>query len=40
MHAFKQTEWVRLASAFHLQIAELAHNTLLQGYLKELLSRC
>lgn len=40
MHTWKQAEWARLASSFHLGVAELAHNPILQRYLGELLSRC
>lgn len=40
MHTYKQTDWARLASNFHLRIAELSHNPILQRYLGELLSRC
>ena len=40
MHTYKQTEWARLASSFHLRVAELARNPILQRYLGELLSRC
>lgn len=40
MHTYKQTDWARLASDFHLHIAELSHNPILQRYLGELLSRC
>lgn len=40
MHKVDQPSWVRLASAFHLQLASLANNTILEGYLKEIVSRC
>lgn len=40
MHTYKQTDWARLASSFHLRVAELSHNSILQRYLAELLSRC
>ena len=40
MHTYKQTDWARLASNFHLRVAELSHNSILQRYLGELLSRC
>jgi DNA-binding GntR family transcriptional regulator len=40
MHRYKQTEWARLASSFHLRLAELSRNTILQRYLGELVSRC
>ncbi len=35
-----QPAWARLASAFHLRIALLAGNRILQQYLAELVSRC
>lgn len=40
MHTYRQTDWARLATRFHLRIAELARNPMLQRYLSELLSRC
>ena len=40
MHHFSQPAWARLASAFHLQLAQLARNPVLQRYLMELISRC
>lgn len=40
MHTYKQVDWARLASNFHLRVAELSHNPLLQRYLSELVSRC
>ncbi|MBK4735382.1 GntR family transcriptional regulator [Noviherbaspirillum pedocola] len=40
MHTWRQAEWARLASDFHLRVAELSHNAILQRYLAELLSRC
>jgi DNA-binding GntR family transcriptional regulator len=40
MHTYRQTDWARLATQFHLRIAELAGNAPLQRYLSELLSRC
>lgn len=40
MHRFAQPEWARLASAFHLRLAEVAGNAILQKYLMELVSRC
>lgn len=40
MHRFTQPAWARLASAFHLRLAELARNPVLQRYLMELVSRC
>jgi DNA-binding GntR family transcriptional regulator len=40
MHRFDQPSWARLASDFHLRIASLARNPILQRYLTELVSRC
>ncbi|MNV85941.1 transcriptional regulator NanR [compost metagenome] len=40
MHRFTQPAWARLASAFHLRLAELSRNPVLQRYLMELVSRC
>ncbi|MCC8405811.1 GntR family transcriptional regulator [Paraburkholderia sp. MMS20-SJTN17] len=40
MHRFDQPSWARLASAFHLRIAALAGNAILEHYLTELVSRC
>jgi DNA-binding GntR family transcriptional regulator len=40
MHDYAQTDWARLASAFHLRVAELCRNPILQRYLSELVSRC
>ena len=40
MHRFDQPAWSRLASAFHLRLAQLASNPILERYLAELLSRC
>ena len=40
MHRFDQPAWSRLASSFHLRIAQLARNPILERYLVELLSRC
>ncbi len=40
MHRFEQPAWARLASAFHLRIAKLARNPILEAYLKEIASRC
>jgi len=40
MHRFDQPSWARLASAFHLRIATLAGNAILEHYLSELISRC
>ncbi|MDH7797088.1 MULTISPECIES: GntR family transcriptional regulator [unclassified Beijerinckia] len=40
MHRFDQPSWARLASAFHLQVATLANNPILEAYLQEIVSRC
>jgi DNA-binding GntR family transcriptional regulator len=40
MHRYDQPSWARLASSFHLKIAELARNPVLYGYLAELVPRC
>jgi len=40
MHGFGQPAWSRLASSFHLRLAQLARNPILERYLTELLSRC
>ena len=40
MHRFDQPAWSRLASSFHLRLAQLARNPILERYLVELLSRC
>lgn len=40
MHRFDQPGWARLASGFHLYLAELSGNALLQRYLVEIISRC
>ncbi len=40
LHRADQPAWARLASTFHLQVAQLAGNPILQRYLKELVSRC
>lgn len=40
MHSYAQTDWARLASIFHLRVAALARNPILERYLTELLSRC
>ncbi len=40
VHRFDQPAWARLASTFHLRLAELARNPLLQRYLVETVSRC
>nr|WP_198981973.1 GntR family transcriptional regulator [Herbaspirillum sp. ASV7] len=40
MHSYAQTHWARLASSFHMRVAELSRNPTLQRYLAELVSRC
>lgn len=40
MHRFDQPAWARLASSFHLRMAALARNPILERYLAELVSRC
>jgi DNA-binding GntR family transcriptional regulator len=40
MHRFGQPAWARLASTFHMRLAELARNPILQRYLVETVSRC
>ena len=40
MHRYAQPEWARLASSFHLRVARLARNPILERYLTELMSRC
>lgn len=40
MHDSPQTEWARLASAFHQRLGELSRNPILQRYLNEVISRC
>jgi DNA-binding GntR family transcriptional regulator len=40
VHRFDQPAWARLASSFHLRLAELADNDILRGYLVENVSRC
>ncbi len=40
VHRFDQPAWARLASSFHLRLAQLARNDVLQRYLTELVSRC
>lgn len=39
VHRFDQPAWTRLATSFHLRLAELAGNPILERYLAELLSR-
>jgi DNA-binding GntR family transcriptional regulator len=40
IHRADQPAWARLASSFHLRLAELSGNNILHGYLHELVSRC
>ncbi|MCZ2497801.1 FCD domain-containing protein [Xylophilus sp. Kf1] len=40
MHRFNQPAWSRLASGFHLLVAQVARNPILQRYLAEMISRC
>ena len=40
LHQHNQPAWARLASNFHLKIAELGRNPILQRYLVEMVSRC
>jgi DNA-binding GntR family transcriptional regulator len=40
LHQHTQPAWARLASAFHMRLAEIAGNAVLQRYLHELISRC
>jgi len=40
VHRFDQPAWTRLASSFHLRIAALSRNPILQRYLEEIVSRC
>ena len=40
MHRFDQPAWARLASGFHLHLAELSGNPLLKRFLVEIVSRC
>ncbi|MBA4327187.1 MAG: GntR family transcriptional regulator [Polaromonas sp.] len=40
IHRADQPAWARLASTFHLRLAELSGNAILHGYLHELVSRC
>jgi len=40
VHRFDQPAWTRLASSFHLRIAALSRNSVLQRYLEEIVSRC
>lgn len=40
MHRFGQPDWARLASGFHLRLAALCRNPILERYLVETVSRC
>lgn len=40
LHRSDQPAWARLASTFHLRVATLARNVILQDFLTELVSRC
>jgi len=40
LHRAGQPAWARQASAFHVRLGELSGNTILHGYLAELVSRC
>lgn len=40
IHRADQPAWARLASSFHLRLAELSGNAILHRYLHELVSRC
>ncbi|MDB5817060.1 MAG: bacterial regulatory s, gntR family protein [Rhizobacter sp.] len=40
LHKVEQPAWARLASSFHLRLAALARNDILERYLIELVSRC
>jgi DNA-binding GntR family transcriptional regulator len=40
MHRYDQPAWARLASVYHLRLAELSGNEILQRYLAEIVSRC
>lgn len=40
MHRYDQPAWARLASAYHLRLAELSGNEILHRYLTEIVSRC
>jgi len=40
MNRFDQPAWARLASSFHLGLAALARNPILERYLVEMVSRC
>ncbi|MDB5572764.1 MAG: transcriptional regulator, GntR family [Hyphomicrobiales bacterium] len=40
MHRFDQPSWARLASAFHLRLAAVARNPILEAFLNEIVTRC
>jgi DNA-binding GntR family transcriptional regulator len=40
MHRYDQPSWARLASSYHIRLAELSGNEILQRYLAEIVSRC
>jgi DNA-binding GntR family transcriptional regulator len=40
MHRVDQPSWARLASSFHMRVARLARNPILETWLKEIVSRC
>jgi len=40
LHKPDQPAWARLASSFHMRLAEIAGNEMLHRYLHELISRC
>lgn len=40
MHRFDQPAWAQLASSFHLRLAKLARNAILERVLNETVSRC
>lgn len=40
MHRCRQPDWARLASGFHLRLAALSRNPILERYLVETVSRC
>ncbi len=40
MHRHDQPAWARLASTYHLRLAELSGNAILHRYLVEIVSRC
>lgn len=40
MHRYGQPDWARLASGFHVRLAALCRNPILERYLVETISRC